>query len=91
MTEEIKSKIFELVGQWKSVGREAGQYAIATLVFYGLGYTMQKLFVTEIPSSNRDAFMMILGFLVAKGGTVVDWFFGSSKGSADKTEALAEK
>lgn len=38
----------------------------------------------------RDATMMIIGAIVARFNSVFDYFFGSSKGSADKQEALSE-
>lgn len=35
-----------------------------------------------------DAVMLIIGALIGAFSTVVGYFFGSSKGSADKTELL---
>lgn len=76
---------------WKKLGREIGLYIIGVVVIAGTLWTLGSLFNKEVPFGNKDALMMILGVLVAKFGTVVDYFFGSSKGSADKTDALAEK
>lgn len=73
---------------WKKLGKELGLYVIALAVFVGLGYVTSKLFGIEIPANNREPLMLVIGFLIAKAGTVVDYFFGSSKGSSDKTDLL---
>lgn len=73
---------------WKKIGKDVGLYVIALAVFLGLGYVTAKLFGMEIPTNNREPLMLVIGFLIAKAGTVVDYFFGSSSGSAAKTEAL---
>lgn len=76
---------------WKRVGREVGLYTIALSVFWGLFYSLEKLFNAPIPSENREPLLIVLGFLTAKAGDIVAYFFGSSKGSADKTEHLVSK
>lgn len=38
----------------------------------------------------KDVALMITGALIAKSGTIVDWAFGSSQGSEDKTAILAD-
>jgi hypothetical protein len=38
----------------------------------------------------KDVALMIIGALIAKSGTIVDWAFGSSQGSETKTELLAD-
>ena len=75
---------------WKKIGKDLGLYVIAIAVFLGLGYITSKLFGIEIPANNREPLMLVIGFLIAKAGTVVDYFFGSSSGSAAKTDALAD-
>lgn len=75
---------------WKKFGREIGLYAIGIIVILGTGWTLGKLFGVEVPAGNKDALMMIVGVLVAKFGTIVDYFFGSSKGSADKHDQMAQ-
>lgn len=73
---------------WKKFGREIGLYVIAALVVGGLMWCTAKLFGAETPAANRDMIVSITSFLLAKAGTIVDYFFGSSKGSADKTDML---
>lgn len=76
---------------WKRFGREIGAYVIATVVIVGMLWTLNKLFVGEVPAGNKDALMMIIGALVGQFVTIVGFYFGSSKGSDDKNELLAAK
>ena len=39
----------------------------------------------------RDVALMIVGALITKSGTIVDWCFGSSEDSSKKTDMLAAK
>ncbi len=73
---------------WKRFGREIGTYAIATVVIGSLFWVLMRLFAGPLPETNEKVVTLIVGFLIAKGGTIVDYYFGSSKGSSDKTEAM---
>jgi hypothetical protein len=73
----------------KSALRTAGAYVIAALVILAAFYIIRILFKEEIPPNNRDAVMMVVGAVMGWAGAVVNFYFGSSKGSEDKTEALA--
>jgi len=75
---------------FKKILSEIAQGLIAIAVLFGLGYSMFKLFGAEVPVTNREILMTIVGFLVAKAGTIVDWYFGSSRGSSEKTDALVK-
>ncbi len=75
----------------KKFGRELGLYIVAAMVIGSLVWCASRLFGSEIPAANRDMVVSITTFLVAKAGTIVDYFFGSSKGSADKTDALTQQ
>ena len=75
---------------WKRFGREIGLYIVAGLVIGSLVWCASRLFGSEIPAANRDMVVSITTFLVAKAGTIVDYFFGSSKGSSDKSDAIYE-
>jgi multisubunit Na+/H+ antiporter MnhB subunit len=50
---------------------------VAMLVFYPL------------PETNKDIVNIALGALLGQGVTVISYFFGSSKSSADKNELLS--
>ena len=58
---------------------------IAVLSVLGIIAIAGGMFILEIPDGSKEFFLIILTFLVAKIGSVFDFFFGSSQGSADKT------
>lgn len=43
-----------------------------------------------LPEASSQAVFMLFGALASGFGTVLQYFFGSSKGSSDKTKMLAE-
>ena len=59
--------------------------AIIVIAFFATIYLLAKV---EMPLTNKDLLLIVIGALVAKFGDVVAYFFGSSKGSADKNEML---
>jgi ABC-type Mn2+/Zn2+ transport system permease subunit len=73
----------------KKLGFMQSLIAIAILVgFFGCIYLVMRHDVNE---SMRDALLILIGSLGAAFGAVVNYYFGSSKGSHDKTKLLAEK
>jgi len=63
-------------------------YALGALIVVGFFTVLIVVFRTEMPQSNKDIGLLIIGALVAKFSDVVGYFFGSSKSSADKTELM---
>lgn len=64
-------------------------YYLATAVFIFSSTVVMFLFFIEIPESNRDVVNFILGVLVGTGLTgIFNYFFGSSSGSATKSEDI---
>lgn len=49
------------------------------------------LFVYEPPEKAREPLLILVGSLSAAFGAVVNYWFGSSSGSAHKNELLANK
>ncbi len=49
------------------------------------------VFGTEIPTANREYFALGFGALIGIATMIYQWFFGSSRGSSDKTALLAGK
>jgi len=47
------------------------------------------LFLIEIPAGNREVALVGLGMALGWAGSVVNFHFGSSAGSKDKTDLLA--
>lgn len=48
------------------------------------------LFFVPIPEENKSLVDVSLGLVLGWGGAVMQFYFGSSKGSADKTAAMTE-
>jgi membrane protein YqaA with SNARE-associated domain len=64
-------------------------YILAGLITVGFFSIIYILMWAEIPQSNKDLVTMAIGALVGSfSGGVVGYFFGSSKGSAEKTELM---
>lgn len=61
---------------------------VLTVGFFGCIWMVTK---TEVSSSMRDALLILIGSLGAAFGAVVNYYFGSSSGSAQKNALLAEK
>lgn len=59
--------------------------ALATLVMLTL---MIIVFYIELPQANHDIAVMLLGQFMGINVMIYSYFYGSSKGSADKTESV---
>ena len=58
---------------------------LATLVWFGM------LMFVVIPEANKALLDTAAGVFLGSGWTqILNWWFGSSKGSADKTEIMAQ-
>ena len=71
------------------------QDAIALIVAVGilgvLLFLVWALTYVAIPEANSNAVTVLLGAVAANVGAVVNYYFGSSSGSAQKNQLLAEK
>ncbi len=61
---------------------------IIVLCFFGILYVL--IFI-ELPPSNRDAMNIMLGITGTLTAGVGNYFFGSSKGSSEKNDIIADK
>lgn len=68
--------------------KEIFMYSLGALVVFGFFFILWIIFRQEMPPSNKEIGLMVIGALIAKFSDVVGYFFGSSKGSADKTASL---
>ena len=69
-------------------GKEIYMYILGALVIIACFAVFVLIVNKEIPVGSKDAVMLGLGILLGMGGSVVNYFFGSSKSSADKNETL---
>lgn len=63
------------------------QALLAVLVTAGFFGGFALVYLVPVPDGvARDAVLLLVGALGARWGTVIDWHFGSSSGSAVKNE-----
>ncbi|MFH1491139.1 MAG: hypothetical protein ABII06_19705 [Pseudomonadota bacterium] len=79
-------KIVEATGK-----RDLNLYVLSWLVIVGFFVLLGFMYFTVIPMDNVGPVNQLFGALAAGFGMVLQYFFGSSKSSADKTALLAEK
>lgn len=60
---------------------------VLTVGFFGCIYVVMK---EEVANSMRDALLILIGSLGAAFGAVVNYYFGSSSGSAQKTALMGK-
>lgn len=73
----------------KHTGKVQG--AIAFLILCGFFAAIWLAMTRDVTMGMRDALLMLIGSLGAAFGAVVNYYFGSSSGSAKKDEMLAQK
>jgi hypothetical protein len=67
------------------------QAILAVSLILMLAVIVFLLFTKEIPETNKTLLIFIATTLLAKLGTIYDYHFGSSKGSADKGDILKKE
>ena len=66
--------------------REKGYMAILALFIIGSTFYLGYILLTQtVPGENRDIVNVSMGVILGLSGTVVGYYFGSSKSSSDKT------
>lgn len=70
--------------------RDTNLYMLAWTIIFGFFGLMCILLFVKIPEDSTGVIFMLFGALSASFGAVVSYFFGSSKGSADKSMELSE-
>lgn len=76
---------------WKEVTREVMMILLGIVVVVGFFLLLNNLITNEVPEGNRDLLNIIIGALVGSFITIIAYYFGSSKGSADKTGLLEKE
>jgi hypothetical protein len=71
--------------------RDINLYVLAWTVVIGFFGLCGMLIFRTIPQGQNDIVYVLFGGLVTGFSTVLAYFFGSSKGSSDKTKLLAGK
>lgn len=68
---------------------EARTVLSVVIVFVTLALLIM-IFTIELPDNNKDMAYLVVGGFIGSFTTIVAFWFGSSKGSADKTELLKQ-
>jgi hypothetical protein len=82
-----------MFGPLKEIPKEILNLAGAAIAFclVGLlGFLAWAFVFREMPATNREPMLMLMGILSANVGQVVGFFFGTSYGSQKKSEAITE-
>jgi len=69
--------------------RDIALYLLAGLVTFGFFFLCGFLMYQTIPEGSNEVVFLLFGGLVAGFTQVMNYFFGSSKGSSDKTQIMA--
>lgn len=72
----------------KTLWQQIFQYTLGAIIVIGFFIILVTVFSKEMPVSNKEIGLLVIGALIAKFGDVVSYFYGSSKGSSDKNELL---
>jgi drug/metabolite transporter (DMT)-like permease len=68
--------------------RSVFQYVLGGLIVMGFFVLLFLLVINDVPETNKDLLNITVGALIGSFSTVVGYFYGSSAGSATKTELL---
>ena len=68
--------------------KEGYMYLLGAIIVVGFFLLLYLLVYQQIPIENKDILNIVVGALIGSFTTVVGYFYGSSKSSADKTEML---
>ena len=73
----------------KTRTKDIFMYSLAAIIVIGIFTIISFLIFKVMPLENKDLLTLTLGALIAGFSNVLGYFFGSSKGSADKNEMLS--
>lgn len=67
------------------------RHVVGAVVMLMASVVIYLLFIKPIPDGNHDIAMVMLGIILGWAGNVVQFHFGSSDGSKQKTELMSER
>lgn len=71
--------------------KEIYMYLLGAFVVGAACGVIVLLISHSLPDNNKDVVNIALGALLGMAGSVVNYFYGSSKSSAEKTDLLGKK
>ena len=99
---ELDVKLFEIEKDDRDSARKReialgifssiGLHILALIVLGGFGFSVYWIFAGTLPTDPTQIGLMgtVVGYVSAKADQVVSYFFGSSAGSKQKTDAMAQ-
>jgi uncharacterized membrane protein len=66
------------------------QYCLAGLIIIGFFTLVYVVFIKGLPPENKDVAYLVVGVLATAFTSVLNYFFASTKGSAEKTDIIAK-
>lgn len=66
-------------------------YVLGSLITLAFFCLLGLLIFNGVPEQNQELLNIAIGSLLAAFATVVGYFYGSSKSSADKTDIMSKK
>ena len=70
---------------------EIYMYVLGALITIGCFVLLGLLIFKGVPDENKEVLYLVIGALISSFTGVVQFFFGSSKGSKDKTQHLVNQ
>ena len=71
-------------------GNDLAMYILATIIVVGFFILLIYLIRYTLPKDSTGVVFMLFGALASAFGAVVNYFFGSSSGSAAKTDIISK-
>lgn len=68
--------------------QEIFQYVMGATIIVCFFVVILLLIFNGMPTENTEVLYLAIGALIGFAGSVINYHYGSSKGSADKTEML---
>ena len=72
----------------KELWKQIYQYVLGAVAVGLVALALVLLVTTPIPEANKDVVMVLVGVLASGFTMVLGYFYGSSKGSADKNDII---
>ncbi|MFT3750960.1 MAG: hypothetical protein QM768_21785 [Agriterribacter sp.] len=76
---------------FQKINKTQMRSTLAFLIIVGVFALVAFLQFREVPPSNRDIMYMSLGVVISTLTTVVNFYYGTSKGETDKQKADLEE
>ena len=72
----------------KSV-KDIYMYILGAIVLIGFFMSILLLALVEVPSPNEELLYVLIVMLAREAGTVIHYFYSTSKSSSDKTDIIS--